>query len=462
MRLGERIVQPDFMVLIGFYPVALIETVAPGHKPTAAQFERAADLAEALEIPYAFVSDGTNFWEASPDDEPELYNKFPNAQELRDRLSSQWGDKDLRLYPVTFDKQFSIEQALAVTRLTEAIMAGDQHLSVKMNTGAGKSVVTINVARILLNSGRYQHGLIVNSIEMAALQLRGRFQNLASDVTTQYIQNLTGETAPAAQLTLIPYNRNLTGNLKRGLLPKNAFDLIIIEDAIDLEFLTALTNFCPKATFISITSNFAQPNFGRLVFSYGVEEQIAIQALRPPAGYIGVALKEIADIKPGLTEIRNRQGGGSQNEKAAWVIAGRDIDADGKVDLTKLDQLKVEASEIEKYRLQPGDILVASWIPPEGSTKITLMPAAISSLDKPVVFVNRLNRLRLNGQQLQPHQVFDFLRSDNGQNLLRQFAGNKRCSNFGPGFEPASHFCARKKRGCAITRNRNRDPYAAD
>jgi hypothetical protein len=423
LRLEGRTVRPDFVLQYNLYPIAQIEIFSPSPEepdPDPAVL-RSLKYAEIFNTNFTFISDGVRIWSIKNGGEFEQLQNFPSPQELTATLKTEWGENDPRLYPQTqaIETLVNIEQVIATTRTIEAYLTGEKYLTLNIADQNSKNQIANYIALKLIGTGRQKRLLYLSAFEVKALQVRQQLQKLLPQTEILYVQNLINQEKAEAVITIAPYNRGLGYSLKRNSqLPNDAYDLIIVVDSPESELPSQLADYFPEAKLIMITSTADQKaSFGKLVFGYGVEDQIALETLRPPEGYNSALLKEISEIRAGKS-VFNENG-----EHQAKIITGRDINSDGSVDFSKLGRINLEQGQLERHRLQPGDILVATWVPIENAVKITMIPEGI---DSPLVFVNRLNRIRVDTQRLNPNQVYEFLRSDSGQRLLRQFAEKTR------------------------------------
>lgn len=120
-------------------------------------------------------------------------------------------------------------------------------------------------------------------------------------------------------------------------------------------------------------------------------------------------LGDVASLFPGLA-LSGRSPAGRGSQKVAVVSIG-DIQ-DGRMHPDRLSQTQVEhVSKIERYQVQPGDVLVAS----RGTQpKVCIVPPEAAG----AVLTSTLTSIRTDSSQLLPEVLVAYLISPAGQKAL--------------------------------------------
>jgi type I restriction enzyme S subunit len=129
----------------------------------------------------------------------------------------------------------------------------------------------------------------------------------------------------------------------------------------------------------------------------------------PSPGWLVYALGDIADIASGVTLGRNVQGAGVVELPYLRVANVQD----GYLDLSEIKTVRVYRSEVDSWRLRPGDVLMTEGGDFDKLGRGTVWRGQID----PCLHQNHIFRVRPNGERLLP----DFLASVVGSHYGKQY-----------------------------------------
>lgn len=426
-----KVMRVDIILLYHLYPLAVIEI-----KRFDASLELAADqafrFAEAIDVPFAFVADGTRIIKVSTlEGESQTYEKFPAPSELWSMLGGEWNENDPRLFPPFRDRKMTsrVYQAQAVSRAVEAVVNGEKRLLLSMATGTGKTYVAFQIAWKLVKSGRCQRMLYLSprqAIIDSAIQV---FRPFGEDLL---LLSRVGnkEAFHRVHLGTTGYFVHHRKAPTFQEFPSNFYDLIIISDTDSTASTASILEHFQEAVILRFTSREIPSSkvtrlYGQPIFTYSLEEALATEEIKAPEGFKVVQLDDIAEIRSGIMVGKNETGEESEG-KPLYMVTARAISLNGSIDLEKLSKVKLgdtrivnEVGEIDaRVLLQNSDILVAS-LSPGTNIRVGIVPQNLLS---PTTISNSLIRIRVDPNKADPKEVFMSLRSDVGQLVMRKFA----------------------------------------
>ena len=141
------------------FPVAVVEAKA-SYKTAGEGLQQAKDYAEILDLKFAYATNGKEIIEFDfLTGHEAIIDAYPTPDKLWSRLRNgrKIADDDLaeRLLTPCFrqpDKQPRYYQDIAINRVVEAILSGDQRILLTMATGTGKTLVAFQICWKLWNA----------------------------------------------------------------------------------------------------------------------------------------------------------------------------------------------------------------------------------------------------------------------------------------------------------------------
>ena len=333
---GER-KRADYLLLYRRdLPLAVVEA-KDNHHPVGGGMQQALGYAEALDLPFAFSSNGDAFLfhdrtgRSSPLERQIGLEEFPTPQELWDRYRAWRGlDEEsnrLSLQPQYQDpggKEPRYYQRVAIQRVVEAIARGQRRMLLAMATGTGKTLTVFQIIWRLRQSGRINRTLfLVDRNILADLAFTNDFKPFGPVMTK--VRNRTMD--PSYEVYIALYQAVSGSEEEKNVyrqFSRDFFDLVVIDEchrgsareasawreildyfepAIQLG-LTATPKETPEVSTLSY--------FGDPVYTYslrqGVEDGFLapfkvvridldkdLQGWRPPAGMTDDFGQEIED-----------------------------------------------------------------------------------------------------------------------------------------------------------------------
>ena len=154
-------------------PLAVVEAKDNTHA-VGAGMQQALDYAEALDVPFAYASNGDGFVEHDRTGQSETVERnltldeFPSPEELWHRYRRWKGLSDDAVEVVLQDyyaeaggKEPRYYQRVAVNRAVEAVARGDRRLLLVMATGTGKTYTAFQIVWRLWKAGRARRVLFL-------------------------------------------------------------------------------------------------------------------------------------------------------------------------------------------------------------------------------------------------------------------------------------------------------------
>lgn len=429
-----KVMRVDIVLLYNLYPLAVIEVKSPSTSlKLVAAVDQAIQYADALDVPFAFVTDGPNIIEASPlRGETRTHVRFPAPSELWSSLGREWDESDPRLFPPFRDPKMTprLHQAQAVSRAVEAVVNGKKRGLISMATGTGITYVAFQIAWKLIQSGHCQRMLYLSHRQEQINSARQAFRPFGEDLLL-LTRAANKEAFHRVHLATTSYLLNPRKAPTFQEFPPNLYDLILVQDTDPITSMAPIVEHFQQAVMIGFTSRDIPGSkiiqfYGQPSFKYSLEEALATEEVaRPPKGFKAVQLDDIAEIRSGLV-LRTKETDEKSEGRTLCFVVAREILPDGTIDLGRLSNVSVEGTRIvnkageidSRLLLQANDILVASLSHGAG-IKVGIVSQNPSS---PTTFSASLIRIRVNTDLADPRDVFTFLRSDSGQLTIRRFS----------------------------------------
>lgn len=413
----------DVVLLYNLYPLAAIEI----KNSLAALSDATSQIirnAEAINVPFAFATDGNKIIDVKLDGTYKMQDKFPTPSELLLLLGREWTDKDPRLFPPFHD--FNVKPRLhhvqAISRCVESIINGDKRALVSLTPGSGSAYVSFQIAWKLIQSGYCKRMLFLSSRREIVKYMAKIFEPFNENLCI-----LDGEEIPkigTVHLDTIQHMIQPRQTPKFEEIPADFYDMILIYDLNNISFSKILFDYFERSVLIAVATRQkyfdkdAVEIFGQPIFTYSFESAIANEPIiEVPEGFKSIQLDEIAEIQNGLRTDRRK----TSEIKGTLLVASRDIQNDGNIDWSNI--YKYELESIGKKvipTLEAKDILISTF-----SSGNTIKLGFVSNdFSNHATFSNSLILIRVNPGHANPEDVFEFLRSDVGQMILRREAIN--------------------------------------
>ena len=359
-------------------PIAIVEAKDNNHTPSAG-LQQAMDYAVRLDLPFAYSSNGDEFYEhdfLTGMERVIPINEFPSYDELYDRYKKEYDkgfgitENELKVinepyYTSQTTHQPRYYQRIAVNRTLEAIAKGQQRLLLVMATGTGKTYTAFQIVYRLLKSGfkkkilylADRNNLVDQSIQQdfAPLEKVIHKINFAKDdfstiTSYQVYFSLYQQLAGDEEVENDDGESDIVSKLS-ALFKPNYFDLIIVDECHRgsakrdsnwrkiLEYFTTATQLgmtaTPKETkYVSNIDYFGEP-----IYSYSLKDGIEDGFLAP---------FRVISIKTNI-------GDGWRPVKGQLDINGNVIEdriynnTDYDYNITILDRINEVAKEITEY-----------------------------------------------------------------------------------------------------------------
>ena len=430
---GLRLI-PDFVLLHEWYPLTVVEVKRGERFSESSTLEQAKHYANVVGLPLAIATDGSKCVSLNLENGlTQSWEKFPSPQDLWQWLG-RTDLKDPRLYPALANSpQPKLFQALALGRTLDALVSGLKRGVVSMAPGSGSTSVIVQLVHKLIHSGFYQRLLYVSNLRE---DLRLLSQVLKDNQENPLIINQNQSLEYSQQIHLFyPHSLvELQNILECSQKNSNFYDLILTKNVNSIDELISSLDYLSQSTILGFStppgrklSNFPdQP-----IFEYSFQD--AVVDIIPPEDFRTVLLGDISEITLGL-RIRNSysliEDIGALQPEQAYLLAGRDILDDGTINFNESrrirlqdlsDQISNQISKnkhFERYLAQAGDILM-SRITSHAHKRVSIVP---DNVEGTVAFSDSVIRIRVDQTKAKPSDIFDFLRSDSGQNLAQRFA----------------------------------------
>ena len=429
---GARL-RPDIVLMHNLLPLAVIEMKSAVFDVGGA-VQQMLLLKQVLEVPFAFVIGGENLFRLEePGTDPIRMSNFPSPHEL---LSTSQYDKNdpLTWSPLAIETAPpKLHQVLAIRQVISEVKRGEKRILLVIAVGGGKTYVTAQIAWKLIRSGFLRRVLLVSE----SRDMVNHWQKLLSQsewaVSADLEWLLGGSSAPSVQISSVDNLMRVGKTSRLQDIPSDLFDLIIIEDAParDTRSVSSILQHFTNAAALLVASR--QPlgakslgEFGQPVFSYSLQDAIAKDLLEAPAGFVVRKIDELAEIRAGILIPKVPADLIDSDKERSFIIRSKDIGEDGSISMTETTKIDLagtrymrEDSEVDaRFCLKPSDILVSSF-PLGSSYRVGFVPDTIPPR---TTFSNSVILVRVNPDAARPDEVFAFLRSNQGQTMLRSFS----------------------------------------
>jgi hypothetical protein len=419
--------RPDFLLLYNLYPLAILEVKARELLSEDSE-DRIIEYAIQEIAPFTLITSGNVIQQIDNrtlDITPHV--KLPSPQLLWEALGRTWDESDPRLVPpLEIGGDIRPYHAAAISHVLDHLVAGNRRAIVTMALGTGRTYVLIEIIWKLLRSGRIHRTLVITDRTETANQIRDALVKSGfKDVLSLEQQPRSSESALVHLTT-----RDTFTALGIPELPADYYDFVVSADVHEVHLEAPLLdrfNAAIQLLFVYPNSRIfdLRPVFGPPLYKIAPTDLTTLWIETPPKGYYSVKLEAIAELRSGLTGVREYSIEAKPGTAATtWIITGRHLGADGSImldDLQPLDMAGVGDQQefCSKYSLLPNDILLTSYWTGSESIKVALMPRGLPSC---TLFANRLIRIRVTDPKIDPQDLYDFMRSDTWLLQLRQLA----------------------------------------
>jgi hypothetical protein len=419
----------DFVLLHNLYPLAVVEVKASDSYLLAAAEEvrsHASDL-----VPFALATNGSEVvLMNTADGQLRKQGNLPSPKELWQARGESWSDTDPRLFTPFEARHTKLFQAHAVSKVLDRIVSGGQHILLHMATGLGRQHVGFELSWKLLKSGYFKKAMIVASPQVTVELLSALYQPFGDSLNiASHFDALDRE----YQVQIISEDslvKGLDENDRDTVL--DWCDLILVEDYHPSFPWEKLIRQFPQSCLVAMTRT--RPAtirtadlFEGFIASYSFEDYLRSEIFEPPTGFYKVTLGDIAQIVTGMPTTPKEQTESPPEGGTSWPrlkINTKDVDPFDEGGLVTssyhfFENQEAFAESITLYGLEPNDILV-----PRNYSASTRIRVGIVSDDFPggVVFSHALFRIRVNKGIADPDDVFTYLRSSRGQQVLKQLS----------------------------------------
>lgn len=223
-------------------PLAIIEAKDNKHS-VGSGMQQALEYAEALDVPFAYASNGDGFIEhdrtgqGDPVERELAFEDFPSPDDLWQRYRRWKGLSDEALEVVLQDyyaeaggKEPRYYQRVAINRTVEAIAKGEQRLLLVMATGTGKTYTAFQIIWRLWKAGRAKRVLFLADRNVLVDQaIQNDFRPFGGAMVK--VQNREADKAYEVYLALY---QAVTGSEERQDIYRefspDFFDLIVVDE----------------------------------------------------------------------------------------------------------------------------------------------------------------------------------------------------------------------------------------
>lgn len=281
-------------------PIAIVE--AKDNKVVASHgIQQAIDYANDLDIPFAYSSNGTGFYEHDMITGLERefgMNEFPTPEELWNRYieEKQLDEEQLKLitepyYFMSAYKTPRYYQRIAINKTIEAIAKGQKRILLVMATGTGKTFTAFQIIHRLHKSGAKKKILYLADRNVLIDQtMQNDFKPFQKVMTK--IENRNMDSSYEIYMSLYHQLRSSEEEIYKQFKP-DFFDLIIVDECHrssardDSNWHEILTYF-NSATQIGMTATPKETNdvsninyFGEPIYTYSLKDGIEDGFLAP-------------------------------------------------------------------------------------------------------------------------------------------------------------------------------------
>lgn len=441
---GQKLL-PDLILSYHLYPLAVIEMVRPSSSQRYhGKEEQVRKYAKALDIPFAFVTDGQSHRKLNlRTDLPSIaLSEIPSPQSLLEEIGHSSYTNDPFIFP-PFNpnhQAFSVQVSQAVTKAIDAIVSQKSRVWLQMAQGTGKAMVELQVLWKLLHTSKTGNVLIIGDRINYILEQQKLLEPL------RQIANfcvLGEQPIPTACPSIVfgmrsNFYTTIDSNEKQFLPNPDSpgfYDLIIVNSVANVETWKDLFVFYTNASVVTLTDYFPSANgkallneFQEPVYTYSHQMALENEALEPPTGFRSVRLGDVAELRTGAHIRQSRQ---SDDEKQAhtqtstqvlYRLSWKSIQPDGTINLSLAEGTTFPDEQAERIQqrsgLLPNDIILPRILGYQG-VKVGIVS---SEVPKEYFIDQNLIRVRVNPKLTNPQEVYDYLRSDRGEITLRRFA----------------------------------------
>lgn len=281
-------------------PLAVVE--AKDNKVTESHgIQQAIDYAKDLDIPFAYSSNGTRFYEHDmiTGFEKQLsVDEFPTPEELWDRYVKEknLGEEQLKIitepyYFMSAYKTPRYYQRIAINKTVEAIAKGQNRILLVMATGTGKTYTAFQIIHRLYKSGNKKKILYLADRNILIDQtMQNDFKPFQKVMTK--IENRNMDSSYEIYMSLYHQLRSSEAEIYKQFKP-DFFDLIIVDECHrssardDSNWHEILTYF-NSAVQIGMTATPKETNdvsnisyFGEPIYTYSLKDGIEDGFLAP-------------------------------------------------------------------------------------------------------------------------------------------------------------------------------------
>lgn len=281
-------------------PLAVVE--AKDNKVTESHgIQQAIDYAKDLDIPFAYSSNGTGFYEHDmiTGFEKQLsVDEFPTPEELWDRYVKEknLGEEQLKIitepyYFMSAYKTPRYYQRIAINKTVEAIAKGQNRILLVMATGTGKTYTAFQIIHRLYKSGNKKKILYLADRNILIDQtMQNDFKPFQKVMTK--IENRNMDSSYEIYMSLYHQLRSSEAEIYKQFKP-DFFDLIIVDECHrssardDSNWHEILTYF-NSAVQIGMTATPKETNdvsnisyFGEPIYTYSLKDGIEDGFLAP-------------------------------------------------------------------------------------------------------------------------------------------------------------------------------------
>lgn len=343
------------------FPIAVIE-VKDNNQSVGSGMQQAISYAEALDVPFAYSSNGEGFLEhdfltgkerelkidelPSPE---ELYQRYKIANKIQDKTETAIRTP---YYSDNSGKTPRYYQEVAINRTVKAVAEGQKRILLVMATGTGKTFVAGQIIWRLWKAGQAKRILFLADRNILIDQtMVNDFKHFGDKMTKVKHRQID----KAYEIYLALY-QGITGNEEESNAYKqfspDFFDLIVVDEchrgstAEDSPWRDVLTYF-QSATHIGLTATPKETKdasnieyFGEPIYTYSLKQGIEDGFLAPYKVIQIMLDKDLGGYRPTIFD-RDTQG----REIEDKIYTDKDFDRN----LVLVERTKTVAKEITKY-----------------------------------------------------------------------------------------------------------------
>lgn len=306
-RRGEKGKVDILLSLKRNFPIAIIET-KNSSKAVSDGLQQAIKYAKHLDVKFVYTTNGKAFYEHDfiTGEEKEIpLDNFPSTKELKQRLLAEENinknDFDLMLTPYYFDMNKKITpryyQRIAINRVVDAVIKGQEKILLVMATGSGKTFVAFQIVYRLREMGIKKKILYLADRNVLIDQtMIGDFEPLS-----KYMVKITNRKLDDSYEIYMALYQQLSKNgdisdIDNDIFKnfnKDFFDLIIIDECHrgsvrDNSNWKKILDYFDKATKIGLTATPRDDKdasnidyFGKPIYIYSLKQGIEDGFLAP-------------------------------------------------------------------------------------------------------------------------------------------------------------------------------------